>query len=134
MNNTEAVALAKAGKEEGFSYLYESTYQSKYYLALRYMKNEEAAKDVLQDAYIKAFAKLDTLDNPEVFAAWLGKIVANTAMNMLAKNNPLLFADVAVDEDGESFEYQIEDDNLSNQPEIAYTRKETQELDMIPLK
>ena len=128
MNYTEAVALAKAGKEDGFTYLYENTYQSKYYLALRYMKDEEAAKDVLQDAYIKAFAKLDTLDNPEVFASWLGKIVANTAMNMLAKNNPLLFSDVAVDEDGESFEYQIEDDDISNQPELAYTRKETQEL------
>ena len=128
MNYTDAIALAKAGNESGFNYLYESTYKSKYYLALRYMKDEELAKDVLQDAYIKAFAKLDTLENSEAFSSWLGQIVANTAKNMLEKKNPMLFADIAVDDDGESFEYQIEDDNISNQPELAYTRKETQEL------
>ena len=128
MNYTDAIALAKAGNESGFNYLYESTYKSKYYLALRYMKDEELAKDVLQDAYIKAFAKLDTLENSEAFSSWLGQIVANTAKNMLEKKNPMLFADIAVDDDGESFEYQIEDDNISNQPELAYTKKETHEI------
>lgn len=76
---TEAVRLALAGEEQGFSYLYENTYKTKYYLALQYMKNQEAAEDVLQDAYIRAFSKLDTLQDPENFSAWLGKIVANTA-------------------------------------------------------
>lgn len=61
MNYTQAVALAKAGKEEGFQFLYESTYKNKYYLALKYLKDEQAAQDILQDAYIKAFDKLDTL-------------------------------------------------------------------------
>lgn len=74
MNYTDAIALAKAGNEEGFNYLYESTYKNKYYLALRYMKDEDLAKDVLQDAYIKAFAKLDTLCNPEVFSSWLDRL------------------------------------------------------------
>ncbi len=67
MNYTEAVALAKAGNDRGFGFLYETTYKSKYYLALQYMKNEEAAKDVLQEAYLKAFDKLDTLAEPEAF-------------------------------------------------------------------
>lgn len=128
MNYSEAVRLAKEGNEEGYTFLYENTYKSKLYLAIKYMKNEEAAEDVLQDAYIRAFTKLDTLENPETFPAWLGQIVANTAKNELKKNNPLLFADVAQDEEGESFEFQIEDDNLEVQPEKAYTRQETQML------
>lgn len=128
MNYKEAIDLIKEGNEKGYVFLYESTYQSKYYLALKYMKDDEAAKDVLQDAYIKAFEKLDTLENPEAFSSWLGQIVANNAKNMLAKNSPMRFADVAVDDQGESVEYQIEDDNVFNQPEIAYTKKETQEL------
>lgn len=128
MNYTEAVRIARAGDEKGFSFLYEQTYQSKYYLALQYMKNEEVAKDVLQEAYIKAFAKLDTLKQPEAFSGWLGIIVANTAKNMLKRNNPLLFSDITVDDESKTFEYQIEDDNLENQPEIAYTRQETQKL------
>ena len=128
MNYTEAVSLARAGEERGFGFLYQNTYKSKYYLALQYMKNEEAAKDVLQEAYIKAFSKLDALGNPEAFPGWLGTIVANTAKNMLAKNNPMLFSDVAADDENENFEYQIEDENAENQPELFYTRQETQIL------
>lgn len=85
MNYTQAVALAKAGKEEGFQFLYESTYKNKYYLALKYLKDEQAAQDILQDAYIKAFDKLDTLQNPETFPAWFGVIVGNLAKNRLQK-------------------------------------------------
>lgn len=55
-------------------------------------------------------------------------IVANTAKNMLAKKHPLLFSDLAVDDEGEAFEYQIEDDDLEVQPELSYTRQETKEL------
>ncbi len=128
MNYTEAVELAKAGDERGFGFLYQKTYKSKYYLALQYMKNEESAQDVMQEAYLRAFSKLDTLENPETFPSWLGKIVANTAKNMLAKKNPMLFSDVAKDDEGEEFEYQIEDDSLETQPENAYTRQETREL------
>lgn len=128
MDYIQAVELARKGKEEGFNFLYEETYKSKYYLALKYMKNEETAKDVLQDAYIKAFTKLDTLESPEVFSGWLGMIVANTAKNALQKKNPMLFTDIAVDEEEESFEYEIEDEDLQNRPEVAYTRQETQEL------
>lgn len=128
MNYTEAVKLARNGEEAGFNFLYEATYKSKYYLALKYMQNEEAAKDVVQDAYIRAFGKLDTLENPESFASWLGIIVANTAKNALQKQNPMLFSDIVGEAEEEEFEYQIEDENVQSQPEIAYSQKETQEL------
>lgn len=128
MNYTEAVRLAKAGDEKGYYFLYKEVYESKYYLALKYMQNEEEAKDVLQDAYIKAFSKLDTLENPEKFPSWFGIIVANTAKNALKKNNPMLFTDIAVNANEEEFEYQIEDENVQTQPEMAYSQKETQKL------
>lgn len=128
MDYTEAVALAKRGEEAGYNFLYEETYQSKYYLALKYMHNEEAAKDVVQDAYIRAFDKLDTLENPEKFVSWLGIIVANTAKNALQKQNPMLFTDIAKDSEEGAFEYQIEDESTKTQPEVAYSQKETQEL------
>ncbi len=127
MNFTEAINRAKAGEESGFGYLYENTYRSKYYLALQYMKNEDAAQDVLQDAYIRAFSKLDTLADPEAFPAWLGIIVANTAKNMLKKKNPLLFSEVD-DPETADMEYQIEDEREESQPEMAYTKQETKEL------
>lgn len=92
------------------------------------MKNKEAAEDVRQEAYMKAFSKLDKLSEPEAFEGWLGTIVANTAKNALVRKNPLLFTDVAVDNEGEEFTYDVEGENPDNQPEMAYTREETREL------
>ena len=128
MDYKKAVKLALAGDEEGYKFLYDDTYKSKYYLAFQYMKNEEAANDVVQEAYIKAFARLGTLENPDAFSGWFGTIVANTAKNALVKKNPTLFSDIAVDAEGDSFEYQIEDESIESQPELSYTRQETQML------
>ena len=129
MTFTKAVELAKAGRDEGYQFLYEKTCKNKLYIAVKYMKNEEAARDVLQDAYIKAFAKLDTLEDPEKFPGWIGIIVANTAKNALQKKNPILFSQIEQENDeGEIVEYQIEDESALNQPEVAYTQQETQQL------
>lgn len=128
MEIKEAVIKAQNGDQSAFSFLYEETYKSKYYLALKYMKNKEAAEDVLQDAYLKAFSKLGTLKQPEAFEGWLGMIVANTAKNMLVKKNPLLFSEMAVDQEGEEYVYDVEDEDPENQPELAYSREETKEL------
>jgi RNA polymerase sigma factor (sigma-70 family) len=128
MNFTEAVRLARSGKEAGYIYLYNATYKSKFYLAMQYMKNEDDAQDVIQEAYMKAFDKLDTLEDPEAFPAWFGRIVANTAKNELAKKNPTLFSDMVSDDEELEFEESIEDENIENQPELSYTRQETQEL------
>ena len=128
MDYRQAVGLAKKGKEEGFQFLYENTYKNKYYLALKYLKNEQEAQDVLQEAYIKAFARLDQLEKPEAFPSWLGTIIGNLAKNKLQQKNPLLFSDVAVHTEDESFEYKIEDERTSYQPELAYSRQETQQL------
>ena len=125
---TQAIKLARSGNESGFEYLYESTYQNKYYLALQYMKNEESAKDVLQEAYIKAFSKLDKLDDPEAFSSWLGVIVANTAKNVLKKKSPMLFSDLSKQDEEEYPEDQIQDELIQNQPELSYTQKEMQSL------
>ena len=126
MTYSQAVSLALQGKEEGFRYLYESTYQSKFYLAVKYMNRQEAAEDVLQEAYAKAFSKLDTLKEPEAFPGWLGMIVANEAKNALQKKNPLLFSEVQTQE--EDFAPEVEDTRETSQPELSYSRKETQEL------
>lgn len=125
MDHEEAVRLAREGEERGYRFLYDVTYQSKFYLALKYMKNKEAAEDVMQEAYLRAFSSLDMLKEPAAFEGWFGRIEANTAKNMLKQMDPMLFPDIWTEEgDG----YQIEDADIERQPEMAYTRQETQEL------
>lgn len=129
MTYEQAVELARKRDDAGFRFLYESTYREKYYIALKYMQNEDDALDVLQDAYIRAFDKLDTLDKAERFPAWLGMIVVNTAKNALVKKKPILFSEMSIEtEREEPFEFQIEDERIENQPELSYTQEETRKL------
>ena len=124
-----AVSQALAGRQEGYDLLYQSTYQKKFYIAKKYMGNDSDAQDVLQDAYVQAFSKLDTLKEPNKFSGWLGMIVANTAKNALQKKKMVFFSDLeGVNDEGEAMELQWEDTNVSRQPEMAYTEKETQEM------
>ncbi len=129
MNYQQAIELALEGNEKGFEFLYQKTYTDKFYVAKKYMKSDAEAEDILQEAYIKAFSKLDTLHKPESFPSWLGQIVANTAKNALAKNNPILFSDMNSEADKkEQWEDNIEEDKIEKLPEEAYTQKETQEI------
>ncbi len=81
------------GDSKAFEAIYNMTNQAAYFTALKIVKNEDDAQDVLQDSYVKVLDKLSTLDKPESFMSWFNMLVANTAKNYLAKNNPVLFAD-----------------------------------------
>ncbi|MEM8906376.1 MAG: RNA polymerase sigma factor [Bacteroidota bacterium] len=54
-------------------------------VAYRILQDEEAAKDVLQMAFLKAFHQLDRLRQPKGFGGWLKRIVVNTAIKQLKK-------------------------------------------------
>lgn len=128
MTYEQAVEQAKMNNDDGFRFLYENTYKDKYYIALKYMQNEQDALDVLQDAYLRAFKSLDSLYEADKFSAWMGMIVANTAKNALSsRKRQILFSEMSTTDD-DFFEEKLEDDNVENQPELAYTIEETKGL------
>ncbi len=123
------VIKAMNGDEAAFREIYNITYQNKLFVAKKYMKNDAAAEDVLQDAYIKIWVNLPGLDKPENFNAWSSRIVANTALNELRKNQPVLFSDMTQEgDDGSELSYEVEDSYTPNQPELNYTEQEEQEI------
>lgn len=126
---TEAITAAQAGDQDAFAWLYEKTSREKYYIAIKYMKNQTEAADVLQEAYMKAWQKLGTLQEPEKFPGWIGQIVANEALLALRKKKPLNFSDVSAENDeGEEFVYDLKDEAIDRQPELNYTANERQEI------
>ena len=89
MSNTnwhELVNQAKKSDQSAITQLYELTNQNAYFVAISMMKNEDDTFDVLQNAYIKAYNKLDTLENPEKFQSWLNQIVSNECKMALRKH------------------------------------------------
>ena len=100
MTYTQAVEKACNGDSTGFEFLYDTTKNNKYYLALKYVKDEEAAKDVLQEAYIRAWKNLDKLKEPEKFDSWLAQIVVNTDQPIDGVGEDTETTDAPEDENG----------------------------------
>lgn len=55
-------------------------------VAHRYMKDQAAAEDALQEAFIKAFKKLDQFEGDVSFGAWLKRIVINSCLDAIKAN------------------------------------------------
>lgn len=73
--------------------LYNQYCDAMYNVAYRFMKNSQDAEDAMQEAFIKAFKKIDSYKGEVTFGAWLKKIVIHTSIDML-KSAKLKFADV----------------------------------------
>jgi len=55
-------------------------YQDRMYrIAYNMLRNEEDAKDVLQDTLLRAYSSLDSLKDPEKFRPWIMQILVNCA-------------------------------------------------------
>ncbi len=55
-------------------------------LAHRVLAGREDADDLTQDVFIHALSRLDTLDNPQAFSAWIGSITVRMASKRLRRN------------------------------------------------
>ncbi len=75
----ELVERAVAGEREAFDELVRQTYRDAFGLALRLTGDEEDARDVVQDAYLRAYRSLDRFRGDARFSTWLYRIVANCA-------------------------------------------------------
>jgi RNA polymerase sigma-70 factor, ECF subfamily len=69
------------GERRAFDELVRRYQRQVYYLALRYVKNGEDAKDIAQRAFVKAFLGIDSLRGEAAFRTWLYKIAVNLSLN-----------------------------------------------------
>ncbi len=81
----ELVAAARDGDHGAFEELVRRTYVDTYTLAFRLTGNEEDARDVAQDTYLRAFKSIDRFRGDAQFSTWLYRITANCASTHLSK-------------------------------------------------
>lgn len=66
--------------------LYDLFSAKMYFVCLRYARHEAEAQDILQDAFIKVFDKLDSYRFSGSFEGWVRRIMVNTALNYCRKS------------------------------------------------
>lgn len=81
------VAAAKEGDRRAFDEVVRATSADTYALAFRLTANEEDAKDVVQEAYLRAYRGLDGFRGDASFTTWLYRITANCASTVTAKRS-----------------------------------------------
>ena len=81
----ELVEKCKQGDRKSHAELYQKYCKAMFNTSLRIVNNAGDAEDILQDAFVDAFASLNSFEYRSTFGAWLKKIVINKSINHLRK-------------------------------------------------
>ena len=77
------VLKVKEGDRKAFSELVKRHQKGVLRLCLRFMKDLDAAEDVVQESFIKSYERIETFEGRSSFRSWLYQIAVNTAKNKL---------------------------------------------------
>jgi RNA polymerase sigma-70 factor, ECF subfamily len=77
----ELVALAQRGDRRAFEQLIERHRQKAYHIAFGFARDREEAKDLSQEAFLKAYAYLKKFDGRSSFYTWFYRIVVNVCLD-----------------------------------------------------
>jgi RNA polymerase sigma-70 factor, ECF subfamily len=86
---TDETLVARArGKDEGAFEELVSRYEDKLYrLAMRFVRNETDAQEILQDAFLSAWRNLPTFEGRAQFGSWMYRVTVNAALMLLRSRN-----------------------------------------------
>jgi RNA polymerase sigma-70 factor (ECF subfamily) len=84
---SELVTAARSGDQAAFAQLVEATHRDTFTLAVRLTGNEEDARDVTQEAYLRAYRGLPRFRGDAQFSTWMYRITANCAATYLGRRN-----------------------------------------------
>lgn len=128
-NEATLVADARAGDAQAFTRLVRQYDRNIYRVALNITGNHEDAEDVLQEAMLKAYEKLEQFQGDSRFYTWLVRITVNEALMKLRKRRggTWVSLDEPVEGDDESFMPREVEDWHDN-PEQQYAKDELQRI------
>ena len=104
-NIEQLLVLCKSCNQRAQLEVYNRYSKAMYNTALRIVKDSFKAEDIMQESFLTAFTKLETLEDTKLFGAWLKRIVVNNSIahyNKTIKQNEVPLEPVM---------YKVEDDN-----------------------
>lgn len=81
-SEVEIVAAAREGDHEAFRLLVERHQGRVYGLALRILRNSEAARDASQDAFLKAYRNIHRFEGRSAFGTWMYRLTYNHCLDL----------------------------------------------------
>ena len=84
----ELVSLAQAGHREAFAAIMQRCNQRLFRVARGVVRDDAEAEDVVQEAYLRAFANLNSFRAEAAILTWLTRITLNEAKERLRRRRP----------------------------------------------
>ena len=79
----------KSGDQKAQFQIYKLYYKTMYNTSLRIVNDSMEAEDIMQEAFLSAFEKIDTYSGSVSFGSWLKKIVVNRSLDSLNKRKEI---------------------------------------------
>lgn len=108
------IASCKNNNAKAQMQLYDLYCDAMFRIVLRYVKDTFQAEDIMQEAFIKAFSKINTYKEEVAFGAWLKRIMINQSIDWLKKKK---LAVVSLNEETTSI---IDEGDWKISPSITY--------------
>jgi RNA polymerase sigma-70 factor, ECF subfamily len=90
MFHLNTVKKAQKGDDQAFIKLIHKEKEKLYRIAFLYVKNESDSLDIVQDTIYKAYISIGNLKDSSYFSTWLTRILINTALDFIKKNNKVI--------------------------------------------
>ncbi|MBU0984118.1 MAG: sigma-70 family RNA polymerase sigma factor [candidate division Zixibacteria bacterium] len=117
------IAEALAGSQKAYTLLVERHRAAIFHIINRIVRNQEAANDLVQETFMKAFASLASYRSEYRFSTWLYKIAANSSIDFLRKKRiQALSLDRPIETPNGAMEIEVAD--YSYHPGRDYERKQ----------
>lgn len=91
---------ARQGSQRAFTRLVECNQDKLFAAMLRYLRCREDAEEAVQEAFVRAFARLNSFHRDAKFSTWLYRIAFNAAMTGRRKHRPGLSLDEKLENAG----------------------------------
>lgn len=85
MTEVEILQSVTAGNHSAYGEIFARHRKRAFALAYQYLRNSEDAKDIVQDAFIKAFQNLSKFQLERKFGPWLLTIVRNLSIDFIRR-------------------------------------------------
>lgn len=121
MNISHLVEKIKKGDNKSFEKLYKLTEREVWFTCISFLKNETTAQDIMQETYITAFLKIQSLEKSSQIRSWLNRIAVNKCKNYLKGKGEIQL-------DDEIFENQAIVDESISIPEEYISDKAKREI------
>jgi len=117
-----------SGDTDAFEILVKETQNKVYSLALRMTNNHEDARDMAQEAFIRAYNSLSGFRGDSRFSVWMYRLTSNICLDFLRQKKRKPADSLTLDTNDDDQDKQFEIPDIRYNPETELERRELRNL------